>query len=103
MRYGGETYVPELDEERLDGQGQRTFDFMKDEVWRWSSVISETMGEEWSSLNARLRDFRKKEFGSHIVNRRRVPGGNGLHEYQLIPNYSSRHPRNNPFLRKEAA
>ena len=36
-------------------------------------------------VSARLRDFRKKKFGSHEVNRRRKTSG-GTFEYQLIVN-----------------
>jgi hypothetical protein len=58
--FDGATYDPTLDHERLGAQAIR--------VW----------------ASARLRDFRKPRFGSHVIaRRRRGDGAAGVFEYRL--------------------
>ncbi len=80
--------VEKQDRERLKGQALRVFDVMADGKWRTLSQIA-AVTKWWhektdseAGISARLRCFRK---AGHTVERRRVPGGNGLHEYRLTP------------------
>lgn len=83
--FGGVTYEPEFDAERLKKQLRRTFNLMQDGEWRTLIEIAEATGDLLQSISARLRDFRKDKFGGHTVNRRRRgEPSNGLFEYQLI-------------------
>ncbi len=83
--FGGVTYEPELDENRLRAQLRRVYNVMKDATWRTLVEISAVTRDPESSVSARLRDFRKEQFGGHTVNRRRRgEGRRGLFEYQLI-------------------
>jgi hypothetical protein len=68
---------------RLNAQLGRVKAIMEDGQWRTLEEISSLSGDPQASISARLRDLRKERFGSYTVNRRRVEGGNGLHEYQL--------------------
>ncbi|TRZ72904.1 MAG: hypothetical protein D4R97_05475 [Bacteroidetes bacterium] len=88
--FAGSDYQPEIDDKRLTGQLLRIFDCMKDGKWRTLSEISEITGDHEASISAQLRHLRKKQFGSHTVNkRRRGERECGLFEYQLILNSNS--------------
>lgn len=83
--FGGETYSHENDHERLSGQLQRVYDLMRDGVWRTLSEIQEKAGGSEAAVSARLRDLRKKRFGSLTVERRhRGEPKSGLWEYQVL-------------------
>lgn len=85
MRFDGETYNPILDRARLGAQAGRVWDTMSDGVWRTLAVIAYRTGDPEASVSARLRDFRKSRFGSHVVERRRKgKGRGGTWEYRLI-------------------
>lgn len=71
------------DEPRMNAQLQRVFNAMGMGRWRRPQELEEATGDNWSSVNARLRDLRKPKFGGWIVDRRRVPGQKGLFEYRL--------------------
>lgn len=79
----GKTFDPFKDMDRLNEQMRRVFQIMRDQHWRTLREISDATGDPEASVSARLRDFRKPQFGGCLVNRRRR--GNGLHEYQLAP------------------
>lgn len=85
-RRDGATYSVD-DEVRLNGQMLAVFRAMRDGEWRtlhWiSRSASMSSGRHCSeaSVSARLRDLRKPQFGSHVVERRHV--GDGLWEYRL--------------------
>jgi len=81
----GDTYDPALDRVRLNGQNFKVYMLMRDGIWRRLSQISWAVHCPEASVSARLRDLRKKKFGEHTVNRRRVTA-TGLWEYQLIRN-----------------
>lgn len=81
MPFGGETYEPAVDRERLFAQLQRVRDFMKDGQWRTLQEISDVTSDPPASVSARLRDLRKPRFGSRCVERRRR--SRGLFEYRL--------------------
>lgn len=86
MSRGGETYVPEFDEKRLNEQQLVVFRVMKDGRWRTPDEIEAATGINWASASARLRDFRKIECGCQRVERQRVEGAEmrGLFQYRLI-------------------
>lgn len=89
-RFDGETFDPFLDGARLDSQLVQVARVMAGGGWwtleRIVAAVRDTFGAHVSeaSVSARLRDFLKPRFGGHEVERRRVPGGNGLHEYRVV-------------------
>ena len=86
LKFDGETYDPELDEERLSEQHARVSSLMSDFVWRTLSEISKATKDPEASVSARLRDLRKKRFGSWVVEHRcRGVAKNGLWEYKISP------------------
>jgi hypothetical protein len=85
IRFGGDTYEPDLDHDRLKAQLERVKSLMADSEWRTLFEVANLTGFPTQSVSARLRDFRKERFGGHTVNRRRRgEGKRGLFEYQLI-------------------
>lgn len=82
--FDGETYERELDHERLGAQALRVWTVVSDGVWRTLAEIEELTGDPQASISARLRDFRKRKFGEHDVERRRRDTGRGLWEYRVI-------------------
>ena len=82
MRFDGESYDGDRDENRLARQYRAVFDLMADAEWRTPPEMEEWTGYTWASISARLRDMRKPRFGAHTVNRRYVH--DGLYEYQLV-------------------
>jgi hypothetical protein len=82
--FSGVTFDAKLDGARLSGQLKAVRDLMSDGGWRTLAQIAEAVSGSEAGVSARLRDLRKREHGSHTVNRRRVSGG--LWEYQLILN-----------------
>jgi hypothetical protein len=85
MHYGGRTFDPVLDEERLNDQTIRIYRLMNDSKWRSLAEISDETGDPEASVSARLRDLRKDDFGAFVVNRRRRKPSSGQWEYQLQP------------------
>lgn len=84
---GGVTFVRSLDLERLNAQHKRVYQVMRDHHWRTLREIAEFTGDPEASVSARLRDFRKEQFGGWWVGRRRRGEDcRGLFEYQLLPN-----------------
>jgi len=81
--FSGSTYCPTTDAPRLSRQLDRVRDMMSDGQWRTLAQIATATGCSEASASARLRDLRKARFGGHTVERRRVPGGRGLHLYRL--------------------
>ncbi len=80
--FGGETYNPLRDYKRLTGQLQRVFSVMSDGKWRTLAEIAALADGTEAAVSARLRDFRKRPYGSHTVERQHI--GNGLYQYRLI-------------------
>lgn len=70
----GETYDVRVDYGRLNAQARRVYDVMADHAWRSLREIAEATGDPEASVSARLRDFRKPEFGAMLVERRRRAG-----------------------------
>ena len=83
MTFDGGTFSENLDGDRLRVQLHAVWVFMFDERWHTLHEVSVAIGAPEASVSARLRDFRKPKFGGHIVERQRVPNGNGLHIYRL--------------------
>lgn len=82
-RRGGATFDRKKDGKRLSRQHSAVLDLMRDGEWRTLYEIEDATGFPTQSISARLRDFRKAEFGGHVVNRRRR-GDSGTWEYQLL-------------------
>lgn len=82
--FDGKTYDPERDEERLKTQLFSVWGLMQDGQWRTLEEISNSVCCPEASVSARLRDFRKRKFGGHTVERAYVR--RGLFKYRLIPN-----------------
>lgn len=78
----GQTYNHARDGKRLNGLLHRVHTLMADGQWRTLAEIQAACGGTEASCSARLRELRRKEFGSHTVERRHV--GDGLHEYRLL-------------------
>jgi hypothetical protein len=84
MDFDGATYDPAYDSERLTKQLGRVYAAQIDGEWRTLGEISAVTGDPWQSVSARLRDLRKKRFGSYNVEgRRRGDPGDGLWEYRV--------------------
>lgn len=83
--FGGETYDPAYDGERLTKQLGRVYAAMIDGLWRTLWDVHEITGDPLQSISARLRDLRKKRFGEYIVERRRLGNPHrGLWEYRVL-------------------
>lgn len=80
--FSGETFLPSRDGKRLSGQLERVRNAMSDGRWRTLAQLSILSGGTEASVSARLRDLRKPEFGSHVVERRHVE--NGLFQYRMV-------------------
>ncbi len=84
--FDGSTFDKTLDGKRLTSQLERVKKLMSDAQWRTYAEIQAVTGGTEQSISARGRDFRKKRFGEHTWERRRVAGVSGLHEYRLLLN-----------------
>lgn len=80
--FDGPTYVPERDHDRLDRQLREIRRVMMHGAWKTLRDLEDATGFPQASISARLRDFRKKRFGSHIVERHYR--GHGVFEYRLL-------------------
>lgn len=79
--FGGHTYEPLRDFERLNSQLQRVQWAMLDGAWHTLPDLAEVAGGSVASVSARLRDLRKEKHGSNSVLRRYIR--NGLFEYRM--------------------
>lgn len=80
--FDGATYDPARDHARLSGQLAKVFELMKDGEWRTLRQIADVVGGSEASVSARLRDCRKRKYGSHVVERQHV--GCGLFRYRMV-------------------
>jgi hypothetical protein len=80
--FGGATYDPARDEDRLRAQLYRVFTVMRTGHWLTLNAIAALTDDPPASVSARLRDFRKEKFGGHTVERRYLQ--RGLFEYRLV-------------------
>lgn len=84
MKYSGDSYRPELDDNRLSKQEDRIRDLMMDGKWRTLGEIAQETGDPEASISAQLRHLTKDEHGGYIKNKRhRGSAGSGLFEYQI--------------------
>jgi hypothetical protein len=83
MTFGGNTFDEKLDGDRLRRQLAAVRAETSDGQWWTLHRLSLAVGAPEASVSARLRDLRKKKFGGYIVERRRIPNGNGLHMYRI--------------------
>jgi hypothetical protein len=85
--FGGQTYERAKDHARLGAQALRVWKVVSDGRWRTLREIEGATGDPQASISARLRDYRKPEFGSNkMESRRRGDGKRGLFEYRVTPN-----------------
>ncbi len=83
----GPDYDPALDLHRLRKQQDKIYHVMKDSGWRTLAEIESKTLAPQASISAQLRGFRRRRYGSHILNRRRRGNpSTGLYEYQLVLN-----------------
>ena len=82
LRFDGETIVPERDNPRLGKQFIKVRNLMLDGHWRTLEQIAAATESPVASVSARLRDLRKKRFGSYEVERRYL--NQGLFEYRIV-------------------
>lgn len=80
--FDGQTYSPQRDYIRLNGQLAKVFELMKDGRSRTLSEIQDQVCGSEAAVSARLRDLRKDKYGGHDVQRVNVSGG--LFRYRLI-------------------
>lgn len=80
----GATFRPAMDSNRLNAQARRVWKLMESGEWFTLAAIEDaTGGTPQASVSARLRDFRKPEFGGHTVESRRTRTGSAW-EYRLV-------------------
>jgi hypothetical protein len=81
--FDGSDYVPERDNERLNGQIKRIHALMIDGLPRTLSQIASVTGDPEASVSAQLRNLKKERFGSYRLEKDYK--GNGLFAYRLLP------------------
>jgi hypothetical protein len=82
----GATYDHEQDGPRLFQQAADVWSAMHDGRWYSLQALHEMTGYPTQSISARIRDFRKKRFGAHIVDKKRHGLYRGTWFYRLVPN-----------------
>jgi hypothetical protein len=85
--FDGDTYDRRQDQGRLLSQLARVRRALLSNRGFWFTLadLSKIAEASEASVSARMRDLRKRKFNSYTIERRRVPGGNGLHEYRMPP------------------
>lgn len=73
--------VAEFDYERLNAQMKKVYDVVKNGDWITLRNLSDAVAAPEASVSARLRDFRKPNYGALTVERRRAD--KGIYEYRL--------------------
>ena len=84
MPFDGETYDPDRDRERLESQMRVVKSFMLEHEGQFfsSKYLERELCFNWASISARLRDLRKRKFGSYCVMRKYID--QGLFAYAVI-------------------
>lgn len=84
--FGGRTYHPPLDKERLLSALESVRQVMADGQWRTLREIDGATGGRYSTagISARLRDLRKPRFGFHQIERRRIPASPWTWQYRMV-------------------
>jgi hypothetical protein len=78
--------VLQIDTTRLATQLAKVFELMRDGKYRTLAQVASDAGCLETSASARLRDLRKRRFGSHEVVSRQLAGSPLVFEYRLIIN-----------------
>ena len=73
--------VAEFNYERLNAQMKKVYDVVKNGEWITLRNLSDAVAAPEASVSARLRDFRKPNYGALTVERRRAD--KGIYEYRL--------------------
>ena len=71
---------------RMGKQRVAVLAYMAGGQWWTLAGLAEVTGYPEASLSARLRDYRKPQYGAHTVERRRIGEGRGTWEYRVILN-----------------
>lgn len=82
MTFGGNTFDQAQDGKRLTGQLGRVFAVMRDGDWHTLAELAQKCGGSEAAISARIRDFRKPQFGAMEVITERVRGG--LWRYRMV-------------------
>jgi len=80
--FGGVTYDPAQDQERLGEQMCRVLEACLDGGWHTLADLSQKTGDPESSVSARLRDVRKK-WGKDAMESKRLKEGKGTWIYRV--------------------
>lgn len=81
--FDGATYDASLDRNRLEHQLGRVLEALAGGLWMTLGELAAAAHAPEASVSARIRDLRKPKFGGYRIERRRVPGENGLFQYRL--------------------
>lgn len=81
LRFDGPGLEP-FDIERLGGQLRRVYELLSTGEWYTLARLAELVRGSEAGVSARLRDLKKRRFGSHLIEKRRVIEGRGLWEYR---------------------
>lgn len=84
--FEGDSYIAEIDKERLTKQSDKIWMVMLDGKWHTLQDIENQTQAPQASISSCLRNFRKKKWGSHTVDKRRVDDLKGTFEYKLTVN-----------------
>jgi len=87
--FHGSTFVPDLDQERLESQLSRVFKFTLDKNWHTLREISDACHGSEASVSARLRDIRN-QLNYNVERRRRGDPHSGLFEYRVSPKWDEK-------------
>lgn len=82
----GHTYDLQQDRDRLNRQARDVWDVMIAGGFYTLRAIEDATGHPQASISARLRDFRKPEFGAHTIERHRSGVAKGRYVYKLVVN-----------------
>jgi hypothetical protein len=81
--FDGATYAPLLDKHRLNSQLRAVWDVLCDgEPHTVDEMQARGVKGRESGITARIRDFRKPEFGAFEIESKRVSGG--TYTYRLV-------------------
>lgn len=83
ITFDSESYCDEIDYKPLRGQLALIFALIKDGEYRTLADIVDECGGRIKSTAARLRDLRKPEYGSYIVDKKLVEGKKTTWEYAI--------------------
>lgn len=81
-KFDGDTYDAGQDGARLTKQLERVRTLMSDGQWRTLAQIAAAVNGSEAGVSARLRDLRKRRFGSLQVERKRAD--RGLWMYRVV-------------------